>query len=324
MALPTAIMLSGMSRAQVTSELAPLVGNMKKNLLDMESLMTDENRSAFLDFINPTPLPIPALLAREFVPKIELVETTEAAVPEEEEILSNEIMFIHEGITTDPDIPRVIPVLSPSPTDSGISDCFLDYRTLSPQPEQPATDNIDDGIEADSEKKLDVTDRILEPRLAGVDKLKRYPKPRSSPRSQKGRATLDMLLDIATEDSKIVKTNFETPTDKEMGALNYYMEVIGRLEEKFTFYRAHNEMGHIYSSLDPKIMYQKRDLLDLASNMEGTSGTWDFQPAILKTGSESFFENRSQFSRIDNLELPPHYVKRCIVENCNYNEHIYF
>ncbi|XP_072383705.1 uncharacterized protein [Diabrotica undecimpunctata] len=328
MALPTAIILSGMSRAQVTSELGPLIGNMRGSFLGMESLLVDENRSSPLNIIYESPIPKPTVLPTEVVPDIEVVEISEAGIPEGDEILSNEITFIHEGITTDPDIPRVIPIPSPSPTDSGISDCFLDYRPLSPETEQTATDNFDDGFDSDSEEIIqDVTDRILEPRLAGVDKLKRYPKPRSSPRRNKSaqRATLDMLLDITTGESSICIPNFETPTNKEMGALNYYIDVIDRLEEKFIFYRAHNRpMGHIYSSLDPKIMYQKRDLLDLASNVEGTSGNWDFQHAILKTGSSSFFQNRSQFSRIDGLEIPPHQVKRCIVGDCSYNEHIYF
>lgn len=67
-------------------------------------------------------------------------------------------------------------------------------------------------------------------------------------------------------------------------------------------------------------MYQSRNLLDLYSNIE-----WKpiFQPAVIKSNTNYFFENRSQFSRVLGACLPKHKVITCPYKTCNFQEFDY-
>ncbi|CAH0556723.1 unnamed protein product [Brassicogethes aeneus] len=67
------------------------------------------------------------------------------------------------------------------------------------------------------------------------------------------------------------------------------------------------------------IMYDGRDILNLNANIRGT---WNCKTAILPKGVESFFQNRSQLSRIDGVSAPRHFLIKC--NDCDFLEPRYY
>ncbi|KAJ3656823.1 hypothetical protein Zmor_015868 [Zophobas morio] len=65
------------------------------------------------------------------------------------------------------------------------------------------------------------------------------------------------------------------------------------------------------------IMYQNRDVLDLASNIQWK---WNFQPAEIKYETKYFFENRSQYTRVLGAQIPEHVTIKCGFEGCEFEE----
>lgn len=63
-----------------------------------------------------------------------------------------------------------------------------------------------------------------------------------------------------------------------------------------------------------KITYKGRNLLDLVDNM--TDSRWDLQYSKLPKDPLNFFNNRSQYSRVNGDDLPLHIDVAC--EHCNF------
>lgn len=59
---------------------------------------------------------------------------------------------------------------------------------------------------------------------------------------------------------------------------------------------------------DLMILYDNRNLLDLYNNVKNS---WNIKYANLDGGINCFFENRSQLSRLANLEQPSHVTSIC-------------
>ncbi|XP_017780675.1 PREDICTED: uncharacterized protein LOC108565627 [Nicrophorus vespilloides] len=69
------------------------------------------------------------------------------------------------------------------------------------------------------------------------------------------------------------------------------------------------------------VMYQGRDLLDLYKNISGNSYTRS-NSAVLACGIGTFyFENRSQYSRLQGARPPPHAILSC--PDCSFTESKY-
>ncbi|XP_019874898.1 uncharacterized protein LOC109602895 isoform X2 [Aethina tumida] len=79
------------------------------------------------------------------------------------------------------------------------------------------------------------------------------------------------------------------------------------------------EQEKVQEVLVTKVIYQGRDILDLAANL---NGSWCFQYAILQSGINNFFDNRSQLSRLDGVMAPPHDLVRC--KDCDFFEPHYY
>ncbi|XP_023023221.2 uncharacterized protein [Leptinotarsa decemlineata] len=69
-----------------------------------------------------------------------------------------------------------------------------------------------------------------------------------------------------------------------------------------------------------RVMYQKRNLLDLERNLRGN---FPLQYAAIPRGVNNFFENRSQLSRLHGAQIPPYETFTCKRENCGFEEPIY-
>ncbi|XP_057671669.1 uncharacterized protein LOC130903533 [Diorhabda carinulata] len=100
--------------------------------------------------------------------------------------------------------------------------------------------------------------------------------------------------------------------------LIYCMNVIDRLESKFAMFSQSNcPQGHIYSPLDPKIIYDNRDILDLASNLR--RNVWQSPLAHAQADATTKFQNEP----IAKEMASPRTTEKCKIEGCNYNEPIY-
>ncbi|XP_065163552.1 uncharacterized protein [Atheta coriaria] len=72
-----------------------------------------------------------------------------------------------------------------------------------------------------------------------------------------------------------------------------------------------------------QVMYGKRNVLNLAANI--SFGGWQYQPAALPDSINRFyFENRSQYSRLQDAFPPKHTKMTCRDKDCGFVETSYF
>ncbi|KAF5302125.1 hypothetical protein FQA39_LY10460 [Lamprigera yunnana] len=68
-----------------------------------------------------------------------------------------------------------------------------------------------------------------------------------------------------------------------------------------------------------KLTWNQRNLLDLNSNLK--KNEIFFTASILPPGVANFFDNRSQFSRLQGATIPLHHTNKC--KNCHFIEYIF-
>lgn len=70
-----------------------------------------------------------------------------------------------------------------------------------------------------------------------------------------------------------------------------------------------------------KVVYQNRNILDLDEHLKSD---WLFRHAVLQSGVANFFENRSQYSRVNGANIPRHFMIKCKENDCGFNEPKYY
>ncbi|XP_018575036.1 uncharacterized protein LOC108913875 [Anoplophora glabripennis] len=105
-------------------------------------------------------------------------------------------------------------------------------------------------------------------------------------------------------------------------SLDRYLDIISNLEYKFQVFQDIKKLPTFKTENKCiKVIYQNRNILDLDQNLKSN---WLFQHAILQRGIANFFENRSQYSRVNGATIPRHFMIRCKENDCGFNEPKYY
>ncbi|XP_018330660.1 uncharacterized protein LOC108740718 [Agrilus planipennis] len=77
-----------------------------------------------------------------------------------------------------------------------------------------------------------------------------------------------------------------------------------------------------YGGIQVTIKYRDRNVLELGDHIKNTRNFFD--PAVIPKGVMSYFENRSQISRLSGAEPPNFRFHKCSYSECGFNEPHYF
>lgn len=131
-------------------------------------------------------------------------------------------------------------------------------------------------------------------------------------------AKIDDKIDDKTDEVKDEDGQVESEdrSEKEQKAEGSKDE--GKVDEKVEAKEEGSNTKNATKDDDLKITWFSRNLLDLGANIKSKKPF--LVPAQIPKGVQSYFEHRSQISRIQGAEVPPHDMVECTDCDCKFLE----